>query len=45
LKTDTSERGLESLIVKDFTSTGWVQGDPNTYDREYCLGVRVRFEP
>ena len=58
--TDTSEKGLESLIVADMTGrsavapltagaagdasqflgpAGWVQGEPETYDREYAVDL------
>ena len=59
--TDTSERGLESLICEALTgspcepgaataasevregrpsySLGWVCGNPNDYDREYCVDL------
>jgi type I restriction enzyme, R subunit len=39
--TDTSEHGLESLIVRDMTvpGGGWVAGDPNAYDRAYCVDL------
>ena len=56
--TDTSERGLESLIVAALTrqpdeppqtgltrerpadySVGWIRGDPQDYDREYCVDL------
>lgn len=46
--TDTSEKGLESLIVKAMTGaakleetpaggTGWILGDPKDYNREYAV--------
>jgi len=39
LTTDTSELGLEALIVRDMTSpdAGWVAGEPKDYDRAYCV--------
>ena len=60
MATDTSERGLEALIVSAMTGrtdvlspahqatetcvpvaggTGWLLGDPNHYDREYCVDI------
>ncbi|WP_440951489.1 type I restriction endonuclease subunit R [Methanococcoides sp. FTZ1] len=45
--TDTSERGLESLIVDYMTakavtfdrSSHWILGDPKDYDREYAVDL------
>lgn len=41
MTTDTSERGLETLIIGDMTSTsgGWIEGKPADYDREYCIDL------
>jgi type I restriction enzyme, R subunit len=60
MTTDTSEKGLESLIVADMTGrsavaplavgtagdasqvagpAGWIQGEPETYDREYAVDL------
>jgi len=60
MTTDTSEKGLESLIVADMTGrsatsptaagaagdaaqfvgpAGWIQGEPETYDREYTVDL------
>ena len=59
MTTDTSERGLESLICATLTGqppddsaqdsavrerpssygAGWIYGDPNDYDREYCIDL------
>ena len=39
MKTDTSEYGLESLIVKHMTSTGWIAGAPSDYDRAYAVDL------
>src|SRR5271157_623064 len=37
---DTSEKGLESLIVHSLTSeAGYVQGDPKDYDRAHALDL------
>jgi type I restriction enzyme, R subunit len=39
--TDTSEFGLESLIVKEMTAAdgGWQVGAPSDYDRAYCVDL------
>jgi type I restriction enzyme, R subunit len=37
--TDTSEAGLESLIVADMTETGWIASRPEDYDREYAVDI------
>jgi type I restriction enzyme R subunit len=39
--TDTSERGLETLIVNDMTSaaSGWIPGRPADYEREYGVDL------
>lgn len=36
--TDTTERGLESLIVSHMNSEagGWYAGDPGDYDEWHC---------
>lgn len=41
MKTDTSEKGLESLIVGNMTApgAGWILGDPKEYDREYAVDL------
>jgi type I restriction enzyme, R subunit len=45
MKTDTSEKGLEALIVgymtdeKRPTNERWIAGDPNHYDRSYALDL------
>ena len=40
MSTDTSEKGLESLIVKAMTSTaGWTPGKAEDYDREYGVDL------
>ena len=58
MTTDTTEKGLESLICASLTSTaddlvqdgrvrerpsnygtGWIPGDPQDYDREYCVDL------
>jgi type I restriction enzyme R subunit len=52
VKTDTSEHGLESLIVKHMTASGWVAGQPGDYDRAYgvdlvqvCAFLKASQEP
>jgi type I restriction enzyme, R subunit len=39
--TDTSEKGLETLVVGQMTSPGggWLAGDPREYDREYAIDL------
>jgi type I restriction enzyme R subunit len=40
MKTDTSEKGLEALIVGDMTAGGgWILGQPSDYDRSYAVDV------
>jgi hypothetical protein len=39
MKTDTSEKGLEALIVGDMTASGWIAGNPNNYDRSYAVDL------
>ena len=36
---DTSERGLESLIFASMTSSGWIPGTSVDYDRDYCVDL------
>ena len=42
MTSDTSEFGLEALIVRDMTSKGggWIGGTPADYNREYCLDLK-----
>ncbi len=38
--TDTSEKGLEALIVRDLcTGGGYVQGNPSDYNRDVAVDV------
>ncbi|WP_420595120.1 type I restriction endonuclease subunit R [Deinococcus sp.] len=37
--TDTSEQGLESLIVASLTANGWRPGSPHDYEREYAVDL------
>ena len=39
MTTDTSEKGLETLIIDAMTGSGWLAGDPEDYDREYCVDL------
>ena len=39
MTTDTSERGLESLICAAMTGADWICGDPHDYDRDYCADL------
>jgi type I restriction enzyme R subunit len=39
LKTDTTEKGLESLIVGHMTTSGWIASDPKDYEREYAVDL------
>ncbi|MEW4489445.1 type I restriction endonuclease subunit R [Thalassoglobus sp. JC818] len=36
---DTSEHGLESLIVKHMLGSGWLAGQPSDYDRAYAVDL------
>lgn len=38
-KTDTSEAGLESVIVRDMLDRGWLAGNSQDYDRAYCVDL------
>jgi type I restriction enzyme R subunit len=39
--TDTSERGLEALIVKSLVEeAGYLRGDPADYDRDHAVDLR-----
>ena len=41
MTSDTSELGLEALIVKQMTApeNGWLQGNPHDYEREYAVDL------
>jgi type I restriction enzyme R subunit len=40
MKTDTSEKGLEALIVGEMTTGGkWLAGNPQEYDRNYAIDI------
>ncbi len=36
---NTSEQGLEALIVDQMTASGWRSGRPEDYEREYCVDL------
>lgn len=40
MKTDTSEKGLEGLIVQGLTDRAWLAGDPTNYDRDYAVDLK-----
>jgi type I restriction enzyme, R subunit len=42
MTSDTSELGLEALIVRDMTSKGggWIGGSPSDYNREYSVDLK-----
>lgn len=39
MPTDTSEAGLEKLIVADMVSAGWLAGDPKDFDRAWVVDL------
>lgn len=39
MKTNTSEHGLENLIVDQMTLSGWIAGKPTGYDRDYAVDL------
>ena len=39
MTSDTSEQGLEAVIVKQMVEGGWLQSDPHDYDREYAVDL------
>lgn len=39
MPTDTTEKGLESLIVRDLISSGWLAGNPEDYNREFAVDI------
>jgi type I restriction enzyme R subunit len=41
MTTDTTEKGLEALIVAHMTSEagGWIAGSPADYDRAYAVDL------
>jgi type I restriction enzyme R subunit len=43
MSTDTTEKGLETLIVRHMTTTGYLAGSPQDYDRAHALDVAQLF--
>ena len=39
VKTDTTEKGLETLIFNGMTSFGWLPGNPKDYERDYAVDL------
>jgi type I restriction enzyme R subunit len=39
MTTDTSEKGLESILVRDFIDRGWLPGESLNYDRDYSIDL------
>jgi len=39
MTSDTSEKGLESVIVRDMLARGWQPGASADYDRAYCVDL------
>lgn len=37
--TDTSEKGLETLITNSMVDAGWIVGNPKNYNREYAVDL------
>ena len=37
--TDTTEGGLESIIISDMLASGWKRGSSRDYDVEYCVDL------
>ena len=37
--TDTTEKGLEALITKSLTASGWLPGDPQDYLPAHCVDL------
>ena len=37
--TDTSERGLEDIIFASMTGAGWIPGNSDYYEREFCVDL------
>ena len=45
MTTDTSEKGLETLIVADMVAASWVQGKPTDYDLSLIHIFMLAFGP
>lgn len=39
MPTDISEKGLESIVVRDLLAAGWLAGISADYDRAYCVDL------
>ncbi|WP_188974122.1 type I restriction endonuclease subunit R [Deinococcus aerolatus] len=39
MTTDTTEKGLENIIVASLTGNGWLPGRPQDYEREYAVDL------
>ena len=39
MTTDTTEKGLETLITNSLISSGWLPGDPLDYNRAHCVDL------
>ena len=39
MTTDTSEKGLETLITNSLTGNGWLPGNGHDYDRAHCVDL------
>ena len=39
MKSDTTEKGLESLVISGSAQRGWREGSPSDYDREYAVDL------
>jgi type I restriction enzyme R subunit len=39
MKTDTSEKGLETIIVGELVRSGWVEGKADNYDRDFAVDL------
>lgn len=39
MRTDITERGLETMIYEGLLANGWLSGSPDAYDRAYAIDV------
>ena len=39
MTSDTTEKGLETLITNFLVSNGWLLGNPDAYDRSHCIDL------
>lgn len=44
MPTDTSERAMESIIINDLQRIGWIEGNWQEYEREYCVDLNQLLE-